>query len=81
MVLLSELVEKLGYQPLINRRGTTWRKLATDQQNAVVDAESACQLMCRYPTLIKRPLLRAPGGELLLGFTTTQYQHFIYGKD
>jgi Spx/MgsR family transcriptional regulator len=49
-----------GWQTLLNRRGTTWRQLDTATQAAVVDAESAAELMQHHPSVIKRPVLVWP---------------------
>lgn len=39
--LLSTFIAQLGWEVLVNKRGTTWRKLSDAEKNAVVDAESA----------------------------------------
>ncbi|NLF54293.1 MAG: ArsC family reductase [Thauera phenolivorans] len=57
----------LGYDALINRRGTTWRKLSPEQQ-AIDGDDAAVALMLAQPALIRRPVLALPGGELLVGF-------------
>lgn len=69
-----------GWQPLLNTRGTTWRKLSDAQRAAVVDADAALALMLEQPAIIKRPLLIS--GELaLLGFAPDDYQAFTAEKD
>jgi Spx/MgsR family transcriptional regulator len=49
--------EALGWQKLLNRQGTTWRRLAPSAQQAVSDAASAVQLMRSQPSVIKRPVV------------------------
>ncbi|CAK6490436.1 Protein YffB [Pantoea sp. Nvir] len=78
--LLSQLIDQSGYQTLLNTRGTTWRKLTDAEREAVVDAESAKALMLAQPALIKRPVLRAPDGTQLVGFSETAYHAFIQEK-
>ena len=56
-----------GWDALLNRQGTTWRKLDAAQQAAVNDAASARALMLVQPSVIKRPVLEHPGG-VLVGF-------------
>lgn len=71
--LLQGWVDQLGWQVLVNKQGTTWRKLSPEQQAAVVDASSAIALMLSQPSLIKRPVLEH-GEQLLVGFKPEQYQ-------
>jgi Spx/MgsR family transcriptional regulator len=47
----------LGWQKLLNRQGTTWRKLEPAVQASASDAASAQALMCAQPSLIKRPVV------------------------
>jgi arsenate reductase (glutaredoxin) len=54
---LRQWVETLGWEALVNKRGTTWRKLDADAQSAVLDAESAIALMLAHPSVIKRPVV------------------------
>lgn len=49
----------LGWEALVNTKGTTWRKLSADEQAAVVDAASAKALMLAQPSVIKRPVVVA----------------------
>lgn len=74
---LQGFIDKLGWEPLLNTRGTTWRKLPPAQRDAITDAQSAKLLMLEQPAIIKRPLLEAANGELLLGFKIEIYQQFI----
>ena len=75
--LLRDFVERLGWQPLLNTRGTTWRKLDETQRNACDNADAAVALMLEQPAIIKRPLLDNGNGHALLGFSTDSYQQFI----
>jgi Spx/MgsR family transcriptional regulator len=73
--LLTEAAQQLGWQSLLNSRGTTWRGLS-EQDKADVDAAKALQLMLKHPALIKRPLLDI-NGTFHLGFSQPQYQQLI----
>jgi arsenate reductase (glutaredoxin) len=53
---LDQWIAALGWEPLVNKKGTTWRALAADQQSAVVDAATAKSLMLRHTSVIKRPV-------------------------
>lgn len=62
---LALWVGQLGWEALLNRRGTTWRKLPPDEQERVQDAASAMALMQAHPSVIKRPVAEWPqqGGQ------------------
>lgn len=68
---LDGLEAELGWETLLNRRGTTWRGLA-DSERADLDRDKALALMLVHPALIKRPILAA-AGRTLVGFTPDQY--------
>lgn len=75
--LLQGFIDKLGWELLLNTRGTTWRKLPEAQRAGITDAQSAKELMLAQPAMIKRPLLATANGEMLLGFNIENYQSFI----
>ncbi|MTH45893.1 ArsC family reductase [Intestinirhabdus alba] len=75
--LLSGFIDALGWEALLNTRGTTWRRLDEARRSAVTDAASAAALMSEMPAIVKRPLLHAPGRPMLLGFSESSYQHFF----
>ncbi|MBW1215205.1 ArsC family reductase [Pantoea allii] len=77
---LQQFIDVLGYQDLLNTRGTTWRKLPEAEREAITDAGSAKALMLDQPAIIKRPVLRAPDGALLLGFSESLYQNLLQEK-
>ena len=65
-----------GWEPLVNRRGTTWRKVEKGRQESVQDAASAESLMIELPSLIKRPILEN-GSLNLLGFSVEEYSKLL----
>jgi arsenate reductase len=69
--LLKSWVAELGWETLVNRRGTSWRQLAADTREGL-DSGSAIQVMLENPALIKRPLL-VTNKTLYLGFSDAQY--------
>ena len=75
--LLGKFIAVLGWEPLLNTRGTTWRKLDEAQRNACDNADAAIELMLAQPAIIKRPLLSDGKGHALLGFNADSYQQFI----
>lgn len=78
--LLGKFIHTLGWEALLNTRGTTWRKLDEATRKAVNNAAAAQELMLAMPAIIKRPLLCAADGSMLLGFSETTYQQFIQEK-
>jgi arsenate reductase (glutaredoxin) len=69
---LRHWVAELGWEPLLNRQGTTWRKLSAERQSAVHDAASAIALMIEQPSVIRRPVL-VSDRRLLVGFKPDQW--------
>ena len=69
---LQGWVDALGWEILLNRAGTTFRKLP-DADRADLDAAKAIALMQAQPSMIKRPVLDADG-QLLVGFKPDVYQ-------
>src|SRR5262245_43031781 len=63
---------KVGWETLLNRSGTTFRKL-TDAQKTDVTESKAVKLMLAQPSLIKRPRLEI-GDRLLVGFKPEAYE-------
>jgi Spx/MgsR family transcriptional regulator len=74
--MLNVWVKDLGWEALINKRGTTWRKLPEDVKESV-DQTSAIQIMLDNASIIKRPLLIDDADSKLLGFKAEEYQEFI----
>ncbi|MFT6113291.1 MAG: arsenate reductase [Oleispira sp.] len=74
--MLNTWVKDLGWETLVNKRGTTWRKLPEDVKESV-DQASAIQIMLENTSIIKRPLLIDGAGNILLGFKADDYQNFI----
>lgn len=68
---LEGWARKVGWEVLLNRAGTTFRKLP-DKDKAGLDEKKAIALMMAQPSMIKRPVLET-GGQLLVGFKAEQY--------
>ncbi|MCK5893678.1 MAG: ArsC family reductase [Endozoicomonadaceae bacterium] len=72
---LSQWSETLGWEALLNRRGTTWRKLP-ETIKSTIDQASAISLMLDNPVIIKRPLLIV-NQQMTLGFQPDQWQKML----
>ncbi len=66
----------LGWQTLVNTKGTTWRKLTPEQQ-AITTQGQAVTLMLEHPSLIRRPVVENDTGQLLVGFDPTLFDSFV----
>ena len=64
---LDDWLAAVGWEALLNRRGTTWRGLS-DSDKADVDQAKARSLMSDYPALIRRPVIQN-GDRVTVGFT------------
>lgn len=73
--LLEQWCDELGWENLLNRRGTTWRKLPdSDKEN--ITQQKAIELMLAQPAMIKRPLLDTED-QRILGFNASTYQQIF----
>lgn len=74
---LPDWLAAVGWQKLVNRQGTTWRKLDPGTQAAVQDDASASQLVQAQPSTIKRPVVEWHLGEhttVTVGFDAARWQ-------
>jgi arsenate reductase len=73
---LERWEKKVGWATLLNRAGTTFRKLP-DKDKAGLNAKKAMALMLAQPSMIKRPVLDLGGGKLLIGFAPEAYDEAV----
>jgi Spx/MgsR family transcriptional regulator len=73
---LERWARKVGWETLLNRAGTTFRKLP-DKDKQVTDAKTAMALMLAQPSLIKRPVLDLGRDRLLVGFKPELYRQAL----
>jgi Spx/MgsR family transcriptional regulator len=73
---LERWSKKVGWETLLNRAGTTFRKLPEKDKSAL-NADKAIALMLDQPSMIKRPVLDLGGGKLLVGFKPDAYGEAI----
>jgi arsenate reductase len=72
---LTQWCRKLGYEKLLNTRGTTWRKL-DEHAKANMDESKAITLMQEHTSLIKRPVL-VTGKNMLVGFDEDSWKSLL----
>ena len=70
-VNLAEWVEQAGWEKVLNRAGTTFKKLPEADKDGL-DANKAVQVMAANPSAIKRPVVEYPGG-ILVGFQESEW--------
>ncbi len=68
-------VQTAGWEAVLNKRGTTWRKLDDEIKNNI-DEDSSIQIMVDNPSAIKRPVLES-GKRLLVGFKENEYKTLL----
>jgi arsenate reductase len=68
---LEKWARRVGWETLLNRAGTTFRKLPDGDKEGLGE-KKAIALMLDQPSMIKRPVLEA-GGKLLVGFKPEEY--------
>ena len=73
--LLSRWEKSVGWEALINRRGTTWRKLPEEVRDTI-GAESAHSIMLENPSIIKRPVVEN-GDEVRVGFSADEWAAWL----
>lgn len=66
-------IAAVGWEKLVNRQCTTWRKLDAATQAAVHDAASAAALMQAQPSVIKRPVVEWASGATTVGFDASRW--------
>ena len=71
--LLDEWLRSVDWDVLLNRKGTTWRRLGDDARASVRDAASACALMLAQPSLVKRPVMRWADAGISVGFDPARF--------
>ena len=69
---LESWSDAAGWEVLLNKRGTTFRKLG-EEDKADIDRAKAIALMTEHPSMIKRPVAEHPGG-VLVGFKEDEWQ-------
>lgn len=70
---LTAFLEEFGWEQIVNRRGTTWRKLDDEVKESVRDNETALVVLLENPSAIKRPIAEADG-KTLLGFDPVTWE-------
>ena len=73
---LNHWLDTLGWQALVNQKGTTWRKLALDKN--ILDNQTIKPIILQNLSMVKRPLLILNDGQMVLGFDKEEWQKAFY---
>lgn len=72
---LAQWADQVGWETLLNRKGTTWRQLPeADKQD--VDQAKALALMQQHTSVIKRPVVESKGG-VTAGFDESRFEQIL----
>ncbi|MBO9700467.1 MAG: arsenate reductase [Sporocytophaga sp.] len=70
---LREWTSQVSWEVLVNKKGTTWKKLDESVKSNIVDEVSAIELMREHTSLIKRPVIEVNGRIVAVGFKEKEY--------
>lgn len=76
---LEEWQNSVSWESLLNKRGTTWKKLSPEEKETVVDAASANQIILTNNSIIKRPVIEF-NGNVIVGYDETIYAELFIEK-
>ena len=71
---MDRWIAALGWESLLNRQGTTWRKLDDATKASVINAPAARAAMMAHSSLIRRPVVEWPSGDITIGFTHDSFK-------
>lgn len=74
---LKAWLASAGWQKVVNRQGTAWRKLEPATQANVVDNASAVPVLLNNASVIKRPVVEWPDGAITVGFDTDDWSRRV----
>lgn len=74
--MLDAWLSQVGWETLLNKKGTTWRTLSDSRKAEVTDAAKAVELMLEQPSVVKRPVLVTPKA-VHIGFSEALYQQIF----
>ncbi len=64
---------QIGWEALINKKGTTWKQLPKEVQEKINSQKAAIDLMMEKTSVIRRPLIEENGKVLVIGFDESAY--------
>jgi arsenate reductase len=77
LALLNKWCIIISWETLLNKQGSTWKKIPTEIQSTITTKESALALLIKYPSLIKRPVLEIDHKIKKVGFNPDLYKQLF----
>jgi arsenate reductase len=74
---LNKWCTKFGWEKVVNKKGTTWKKQPLSIQEGVISQESAVQFLLHNTSAIKRPVLEIRGKAVKIGFDVLEYERLF----
>ena len=74
---LDEWCTVFGWEKVLNKKGTTWKKVAPEQQALVTSQAAAVALLSEHKSAIKRPVVEKDGQAILIGFDEELYSKLL----
>ena len=71
---LTSWSKQVGWEELINKKGTTWKLLGPEVQATITNQKAAIALMVEKTSVIRRPLIEQDGKIIALGFDEAEYK-------
>lgn len=71
---LAEWCAVFGWEKVLNKKGTTWKRLSIEEQESVVDEQRAIAVLLRNTSAIKRPVVEIDGKAILISFEEGVYR-------
>lgn len=69
---LKSVIEKKGLSSVVNRKGTTYKKLTEEEMQQLEHIDTALPILIQNSSMIKRPILETETGEYVIGFDEDQ---------
>ncbi|NRF38993.1 Spx/MgsR family RNA polymerase-binding regulatory protein [Pedobacter foliorum] len=74
---LNEWCDTFGWEIMLNKKGTTWKKLSAEEQQEVNSKETAIKVLLMHNSAIKRPIVEVDGKAVLVSFNEENYQNIL----
>ncbi len=71
---LQQWIAAVGWEKLLNRQGSTWRRLDESLRGSVQTADTAAKVMTAQPSVVKRPVVEWNDGTVTVGFDPGEWQ-------
>jgi len=69
---LNRVIEKKGLSSVVNKKGTTYKKLNEEEKLQMEEVDTAVPILMEKSSMIKRPILESEEGDFVLGFEEDQ---------